>query len=157
MAFLGSLVIYKTVFWSGYAWVILPTIPFAILEMSRKNVVENLKSSIEYMWLEENGEYIIVQDLSGKTIRHPIETLRKATHEEVIKINRAGGPAFAEQMKDFYPVLIQSTRTVSDENPFLDLLMIDHKGAVKDKLLLQAILNGSPVKTKRAESDTIDV
>ena len=99
-----------------------------------------------------------IKDLSGKVRLHPIESLRRATDQEIIKINRAGGPAFVERMKDFYPVMVQSTksdtsdggraeiREVSGDN-LIDVFFIDHKGIVDDKQLLQAILNGNVVKT----------
>jgi len=51
----------------------------------------------------------LIQDLTGRKLRHPIETLRKATDEEIIKLNRAGGPAFAQKMKEFYPIVVKST------------------------------------------------
>ena len=85
----------------------------------------------------------MIKDLSGRKVRHPIETLRKATDEEIIKLNRAGGPAFIEKMKDFYPVVVQSNQK-SDQigSNLIDLLLIDHKGTVGSKQLLSAILNG---------------
>jgi hypothetical protein len=98
--------LYKMVFWSGYMWVILPTIPIAFLITTRSTIVDNCEASIDTIWLEQSGTHVIVQDLTGRKIRHPIETLRKATDDEIIKLNRAGGPAFVEKMKDFYPVVI---------------------------------------------------
>jgi len=37
--------------------------------------------------------------LSGRPIVHPVLSLRKPTDQEIININRAGGPAFVERMK----------------------------------------------------------
>ena len=50
----------------------------------------------------------MIKDVSGRKVRHPIESLRRATDEEIIKLNRAGGPAFVEKMKEFYPIVVQS-------------------------------------------------
>ena len=106
---------------------------------------------------------------------HPIESLRKATDNEIIKINRAGGPAFVEKMKDFYPVVIGSTRKEEVDNgqtqfqevegdSLMGLLFIDNKGTVADKFLLNAILNGQPIEldfgtetTQGKDSSTIDI
>ena len=155
---LTTLIAYKTVFWSGFLWVFFPTFPLVFFITARKNIIENCEASIETIDLMQEGKNVRVKDLSGKVRLHPIESLRKATDQEIIKINRAGGPAFVERMKDFYPVMVQSTKNgtgqdgraevkeVSGDN-LIDVLFIDHKGIISEKALLQAILNGNIVKT----------
>ena len=144
---LGGLIVYKTIFWSGFLWVFFPTFPLAFFITARKNIIENCEASIETIDLLQEGKVVRIKDLSGKVRLHPIESLRRATDQEIIKINRAGGPAFVERMKDFYPVMVQSTkndiseggkaeiREVSGDN-LIDVLFIDHKGVVADKALL---------------------
>lgn len=135
MVGLASLVAYKLYFWSGYLWVVLPTIPLAVLETSRKNIQENMQASVQSIALEANGTHIVVTDLSGRQVRHPIETLRKANDDEIVRIFKAGGPAFVERMKDFYPVCIQTQYAEVDGSNLVDILMIDNKGQVGDKPL----------------------
>ena len=106
---LSGLIVYKTVFWSGFLWVFFPTFPLAFFITARKNIIENCEASIETIDLLQEGKIVRIKDLSGKVRLHPIESLRRATDQEIIKINRAGGPAFVERMKDFYPVMVQST------------------------------------------------
>ena len=144
---LSGLIMYKTVFWSGFLWVFFPTFPLAFFITARKNIIENCEASIETIDLLQGGKTLRIKDLSGKVRLHPIESLRRATDQEIIKINRAGGPAFVERMKDFYPVMVQSTKNgtqedgraevkeVSGDN-LIDVLFIDHKGVVADKALL---------------------
>lgn len=58
-------------------------------------------------------------------------------------------------MKDFYPIVVQSTQKQSKEevgSSLIDLLLIDHKGTVTSKSLLQAILNGTHIKTTNETS-----
>ena len=69
-------------------------------------------------------------------------------------------------MKDFYPVIVQSTASGNSEggraevkedsgDSLIEVLYIDHKGIVTDKLLLQAILNGNIVKTNVSSSSNL--
>ncbi len=142
----GGIIAYKTIFWSGFLWVTLPTIPLAFFISARQNIIQNCEASIQTIELLSDGKLVRVTDLSEKIRIHPIESLRKATDQEIIKINRAGGPAFVERMKDFYPVMVQSSaanieggrpevKEVSG-NDLIDIMFIDHKGITADKLLL---------------------
>jgi hypothetical protein len=79
LLFLSGLVIYKTIFFTGYLWITLPTIPIGMLWTSRQTVIENMEASIDAIWLEKSGTAIRVKDMSGRTVRHPIDTLRRAT------------------------------------------------------------------------------
>lgn len=96
MLFCGGLIVYKTIFFSGYLWITLPTIPFALAYTARIQVMENMQARIETMHLEENGDYLRVRDMTGSVRRLHVSSLRKATHKEIVTLNRAGGPAFAE-------------------------------------------------------------
>ena len=49
---LSSFILYKTLFWSGYLWVILPTFPIALLMTTRRTIIENCEASIETIWLD---------------------------------------------------------------------------------------------------------
>ncbi len=153
MGMFGSYMVYKTVYWTGFLPVFLPTFPLAILFSIRKNISENCEASIMSIDLLPSGQFVKVRDVSGKTKLHPITSLRKATDNEIIKINRAGGPAFVERMKDFYPVMVSSSKQLNADtgkkeiievsgNSLIDVLFIDNKGNVADKPLLSAILNG---------------
>lgn len=153
---LGGFIIYKTIFWSGYLAVILPTFPLAILFSLRRNIIDNLRASVERIELMPDGNYIRVRDLSGKVRQHPIDGLRKATDQEMIKICQKGGPAFAERMRDFYPVIISSSVNSVDRgrqeireitgDSILDIIFIDNKGVIADKHLLTAILTGHKIE-----------
>lgn len=155
MGCFGGYIVYKTIFYSGFLHIFLPTFPLAILFSIRKNIVDNCQASIENIELLQGGEMVRVKDLSGKVRNHPIESLRKATDKEIIKLNRAGGPAFVERMKDFYPVMVQANTSSIDRgraevrevsgDSLMDILFIDHKGVISDKHLLSAILNGRPI------------
>ena len=156
MALLGGYFMYKSIFWSGLLHVFLPSIPLAILFSIRKNIQVNCEASIEKIELLNDGRFVNVKDLSGKVRQHSITSLRKATDVEIIKINRAGGPAFVERMKDFYPVMVLSNTESLDRgrvevreasgDSLIDVLFIDNKGIVFDKVLLSAILNGKTIE-----------
>jgi sorbitol-specific phosphotransferase system component IIC len=60
--------------------------------------------------------------LTGRKITHPIESFSKASDEQIIKLFKAGGPAFADKMKDFFPVVVKLT------NDMNDLILVDNKG-----------------------------
>ena len=168
---LAGLMVYKTVYWTSFLWVFIPTFPLAFFITARKNIIENCQASIESIDLLQEGKYVRIKDLSGQVRQHPIQSLRKASDQEIIKINKAGGPAFVERMKDFYPVMVQSTTFGSSDqgkaeikevsgDSLIDVLFIDNKGIVADKLLLQAVLNGNTVKTdseNKNQGQTIDI
>ena len=75
-------------------------------------------------------------------------------------------------MKDFYPVMVQSSQNNIDlgkadvrqfsNEAFIDVLFIDHKGRTFDQQLLTAVLNGRPIITStdsklNTKSNTIDI
>ena len=114
IAALTSYMMYKTVFWSSFFQVLWPTFPLAFFITIRKNLVDNCQASIDKIELTNDGTNVRIKDLSGKVREHPISSLRKATDAEIIRINKAGGPAFVERMKDFYPVMVQSSQNSID-------------------------------------------
>lgn len=103
-------------------WVMLPTFPLAFLITIRGNILENCDSSIETMYLQQCGTQVQIKYLTGRKITHPIESFSKASDEQIIKLFKAGGPAFADKMKDFFPVVVKLT------NDMNDLILVDNKG-----------------------------
>ena len=44
---LAGLMVYKTVYWTSFLWVFIPTFPLAFFITARKNIIENCQASIE--------------------------------------------------------------------------------------------------------------
>ena len=134
---------------------LLPSFPLAFALSWRRNIIANCSATVRKIELMPDGDFIRVTDCTGKRRRHPIDGLRKATDLEMVRICRAGGPAFAERMRDFYPVLIQSSYNSVDRgrqeireitgDSILDIIFIDHKGVIADRDLLTAILTGHKI------------
>ena len=76
---LGGLILYKTIFWTSFLWVLFPTFPLAFFITARKNIIENCQASIETIDLLQEGKLVAIKDLAGVVRQHPIESLRRAT------------------------------------------------------------------------------
>ena len=85
-----------------------------------------------------------VMNLLDKTRTHPIRSLRKASDKEMLALHYKLGGALAERMRTFFPVIVHST---GPERLCIDIVWVDHQGLIKDKFLLQAIVNGQEIDT----------
>jgi len=62
----GGFMIYKTIFWTGFLPVILPSFPLSIFLSIRQNIKLNCESTVEKIELLPDGKYVNVYDLTGK-------------------------------------------------------------------------------------------
>ena len=73
---------------------------------------------------------------------------------------KAAGPSFSEQMRDFYPVIVQPSGGDAER----DIIYLDRDGDVKDRHLLEAVLSGRKIllgsqnnQGEDEDSDVIDI